>query len=133
MPRAVARFQIDGVEEEPPYVEDGTVRYVHSQMAKSFTGDIEGSSLVEMLSVRSEGAGAGYVALERVEGVVQGMRGSFALLHVGTMSLGVQWGRWPVVAGSGTAELVGISGEARIDIAPDGAHTLLLDYELGGR
>jgi hypothetical protein len=131
MPRAVARFEVERVDEEPPYVEDGPVRYVHTQMGKTFTGEIEGESVVEMLSVRSDGSGAGYVALERVEASVLGRRGSFALLHVGTMSLGAQWGRWPVVSGSGTGELVGISGEARIDIAPDGAHTLQLDFELG--
>jgi len=32
--------------------------------------------------------------------------------------------------GSGTGELAGIRGEAQIEIAPDGAHTLHLDYEL---
>jgi hypothetical protein len=40
------------------------------------------------------------------------------------------WARWPISPGSGTGELAGISGEARIEIAPDGAHTLFLEYEL---
>jgi len=38
---------------------------------------------------------------------------------------------WPVVAGSGTGELAGISGQVRIDNLPDGGHVLTLDYELG--
>ena len=40
------------------------------------------------------------------------------------------WAKWPISPGSGTGELEGIRGEARIDIAPDGAHTLFLEYDL---
>ena len=40
------------------------------------------------------------------------------------------WATWPISPGSGTGELEGIHGEVRIEIAPDGAHTLYLDYEL---
>jgi hypothetical protein len=46
------------------------------------------------------------------------------------MDGGEAWARWPVVPGSGTGELAGISGEGRIEIGPDGAHTFTLDYEL---
>jgi hypothetical protein len=40
------------------------------------------------------------------------------------------WARWPIVEGSGTGELEKLTGEARIEIAPDGAHTLHVNYEL---
>ena len=36
-----------------------------------------------------------------------------------------------MVAGSGTGELVGIGGQLRIDVLPEGGHVLTLDYELG--
>ena len=35
------------------------------------------------------------------------------------------------MAGSGSGELAGISGQIRIDNLPDGGHVLTLDYELG--
>ena len=83
-----------------------------------------------MLSVRGEGDGAGYVALETVRGTLDGRTGTFAILHAGTMTEDGMWAKWPISPGSGTGELEGIRGEVRIEIAPDGAHTLYLDYEL---
>ncbi|HUO48649.1 MAG TPA: DUF3224 domain-containing protein [Acidimicrobiales bacterium] len=130
MAQAVAPFTLDAFEQDPPYCEDGPAAYARARIAKTFTGDIEGASTVEMLSVRVDGQGAGYVALERVVGSVEGRQGSFALLHVGTMEGDAVWARWPVVPGSGTGELAGISGEGRIEIGPDGAHAFHLDYEL---
>jgi len=46
------------------------------------------------------------------------------------MGDGETWARWPVVPGSGTGELTGLRGEGQIDIAPDGTHSFVLDYEL---
>jgi Protein of unknown function (DUF3224) len=36
-----------------------------------------------------------------------------------------------VLAGSGTGELAGISGQIRIDNLPEGGHVVTLDYDLG--
>ena len=65
-----------------------------------------------------------------MRGTLHGRTGTFAILHAGTMTEDSIWARWPISPGSGTGELEGIRGEARIEIAPDGAHTLHLDYEL---
>ena len=131
MSTAIAPFTLDTFESDEPYEVVGDVASARARIAKTFHGDLEATSTVEMLSVRVGGAGAGYVALETVRGALAGREGSFALLHAGTMSGDEVWARWVVVPGSGTGALAGISGEARIEIAPDGAHTLHLDYELG--
>jgi hypothetical protein len=130
MARAVSPFTIDIFEQSPPYAEDTGVAYARASVAKTFSGDMEASSTVEMLSVRVDGEGAGYVAVERVTGSVHGRSGTFALLHVGTMAGGETWARWPVVPGSGTGELAGLRGEGHIEIDPDGAHAFVLDYEM---
>ncbi len=130
MPIAVSSFVLDSFDEEPPFIEDPGVRYARIKIAKTFRGDLEAQSTVEMLSVRAESGGAGYVAVERISGSLHGRTGSFALLHIGTMAGEVQWARWPVVPGSGTEDLARISGEARIEVSPEGAHELHLDYEL---
>jgi hypothetical protein len=130
VPIAVASFVLDSFDEEPPFVEDPGVNYTRIKITKSFRGDIEAQSTVEMLSVRAENRGAGYVAVERLSGSVHGHAGSFALLHVGTMAGEIQWARWPIVPGSGTGGLARIAGEGRVEIAPDGSHQLHLDYEL---
>ncbi|MGA7173031.1 MAG: DUF3224 domain-containing protein [Candidatus Dormiibacterota bacterium] len=130
MPQAISPFQLDKFEPEPPYAENGGVSYGRVLISKTFSGDLVAHSQVEMLAVRADPTGAGYVALERIEGSLHGKNGSFALLHIGTMVGDQPWGRWPVSPGSGTGELTGISGEARIEIDEAGAHTLFLDYQL---
>ncbi len=130
MPIAVSSFVLDSFDEEPAFVEDPGVHYARIRIAKTFRGEIEARSTVEMLSVRADNGGAGYVAVERISGSVHGRSGSFAVLHVGTMTGEPQWARWPVVPGSGTGDLARISGEGRIRITHDGTHQFHLDYEL---
>jgi hypothetical protein len=123
-------FTLDVFDTEDPYVVTDGVAYVRSTIQKTFHGDLEATSTVEMLSVQGEGDGAGYVALETVRGTLGGRTGTFGILHMGTMTTNDIWARWPISPGSGTAGLEGISGEVRIEIHDDGSHTLHLEYEL---
>ena len=97
---------------------------------KQFHGDLEATSKGEMLSAMTEVKGsAGYVALERVTGVLQGRAGSFVLQHYGIMNRGVPDLRVTIVPDSGTGELTGVAGTLDIRIA-DGKHYYDLDYTL---
>lgn len=130
MDHVVVPFVLDRFEPEPSFREEAGVQLGRAVIEKTFTGDLEGTSRVEMLSVQTDSGGAGYVALEWVTGRLGGREGAFALLHLATMSEGGQSGTWVISPGSGTGELAGINGSARIEIAPDATHTLHLDYEL---
>lgn len=130
MLKAIAAFTLDSFDQDPPYYKDGDASYARARIAKTFTGDITGTSTAEMLSVRVGDDGAGYVALERIVATIGGRSGSFALLHIGTMQGSETWAKWPVVPNSGSGGLAGLTGEGRIEIAPDGAHTFILAYEL---
>jgi hypothetical protein len=127
--RAVAHFDLDTFDEDPPYHEEVGLRHTRARIEKTFHGDIEGHGSVEMLAARSAD-GAGYVALERITGTVNGRAGGFSLLHIGTMAGADTWARWPVVPGSGTGALRTIHGDGRIDIDAAGHHTFTLDYDL---
>jgi hypothetical protein len=72
---------------------------------------------------------AGYVAIERVSGTLDGRQGTFVLQHSGTMSRGAPELVVRVVPDSGTGELVGITGSMRIIIAA-GKHSYELDYSI---
>ena len=97
---------------------------------KIFYGDLEASSRGQMLAVRTEVAGsAGYVAMERVTGVLRDRRGSFALQHSGTMAREVPQMSVTVVPDSGTGELVGLAGKMTIEIV-DGKHSYEFEYTL---
>jgi Protein of unknown function (DUF3224) len=138
VPHTSAAFVIDSQEPRTlEFAEDAGVNYGGLKLRKTFSGAIAGTSIVEMLYTRTPGAegsfaGAGYVALERIAGTVDGLTGSFVLLHISTV-IGNEppLSRYVISPGSGTGELADISGVGLITIADDGAHTLHLDYEVG--
>ncbi|WP_284319527.1 DUF3224 domain-containing protein [Dyella acidisoli] len=97
---------------------------------KQFHGDLEATSLGEMLSAMGQVQGsAGYVAIERVTGTLHGKRGSFVLQHCGVMDRGSPQLSVTVVPDSGTDALTGLSGSMQIKIE-DGSHYYIFDYTL---
>lgn len=99
---------------------------------KRFHGDLEATSVVEMLSAGNPAAGsAGYVALEHVVGTLHGRAGSFMLQHNGVMDRGTSSLQVTVVPGSGTRALADLAGTLVIAIAADGAHSYTFDYTIG--
>lgn len=97
---------------------------------KRFHGDLEATSLGEMLSAGTGVPGsAGYVAIERVTGTLDGREGSFVLMHYGLMERGTPSLRVSVVPDSGTGALEGIRGELTIR-TEQGRHEYGFEYEL---
>ncbi|WP_293911515.1 DUF3224 domain-containing protein [Deinococcus sp.] len=100
-------------------------------IAKQFSGDLDGHSAGQMLSLMTEVQGsAGYVALERFSGTLHGRAGSFALQHSGSMDRGAASLSVRVVPDSGTGEPAGLAGEMTIDAGAGHAYTL--SYTLPG-
>jgi Protein of unknown function (DUF3224) len=122
---ATADFEILATDEEAGGTTRGRIR-----MTKTFEGDLEGTSVVEMLTVGTDAGPAAYVAIEHVDGVLHGRKGTFALQHNAGSKDGEQWMTWLIVPTSGTGALAAISGEGQI-INADGEHSYTLDYELG--
>ncbi len=97
---------------------------------KQFAGDLEGTSIGQMLSYRTAVDGsAGYVAIEEVSGTLMGRAGTFVLQHSSTMNRGIPSQSITVVPDSGTGELEGISGEMVIKIE-GGQHFYEFEYEI---
>jgi hypothetical protein len=97
---------------------------------KHFHGELEASSKGEMLSAGTSVKGsAGYVAIERVTGTLQGKRGTFVLQHSATMNRGVPQLTIAVVPDSGTEDLAGLEGTMTIDIV-DGRHFYAFSYSI---
>ncbi|RUL70983.1 DUF3224 domain-containing protein [Dyella choica] len=97
---------------------------------KQFQGDLDAASLGEMLSAMGQVEGsAGYVAIERVSGTLQGRSGSFVLQHHGIMNRSTPQLSVMVVPDSGTDELTGLSGSMQI-LIDQGRHSYVFDYTL---
>jgi hypothetical protein len=75
-------------------------------------------------------ATAGYVAIETVNGQLDGKTGSFQLMHWATMRGKDMQMRIEVVPGSGSGELKGIEGTLKIAVAADGKHNYEFQYSL---
>lgn len=97
---------------------------------KQFHGGLEGTSKGEMLASMSTVKGSGgYVAMERVQGTLDGRNGTFVLQHIGTMKRGEPSLNVTVVPDSGTGELAGLEGSMKIDIV-NGVHHYEFAYSL---
>lgn len=95
---------------------------------KQFHGDLEASSKGQMLAYRTAvESSAGYVAMEQVEGMLNGRYGTFVLQHSGTMNRGESHLSLTVVPDSGTSDLAGLAGEMEI-IIEDGQHAYRFAY-----
>jgi hypothetical protein len=99
---------------------------------KQFHGDLEAASNGQMLTAGTSVKGsAGYVAMERVSGMLHGRKGTFVLQHSGIMTRGEPQLTITVVPDSGTDQLVGHAGKMTIKIA-DGEHSYDFEYTLSG-
>jgi hypothetical protein len=97
---------------------------------KQFHGDLEATSKGQMLTADTPVKGsAGYVAIERITGTLQGRPGNFVLQHSGTLTRGAPQQSITVVPDSGTGQLVGLTGTMTI-IITSGKHSYDLAYTL---
>ena len=101
------------------------------QIEKQFLGDLVGVSEGQMLGAGSPQSGsAGYVAIEKVTGEIDGRNGGFVLQHSGSMNHGDLKLTISVVPNSGTGELAGLAGAMAIENV-EGEHRYEFDYTLG--
>ncbi|TZF90833.1 DUF3224 domain-containing protein [Cognatilysobacter lacus] len=129
MPIAHGRFD---VKRSPQGALDlgGDAQAMHMRFDKVFDGPLAATSVVHMMAVGTATEGsAGYVAVERLDGRLDGRAGRFSMMHFGVMDRGTPSLRIEIVPDSGEGELAGIRGSMRIDIA-DGDHAYTLDYAL---
>ena len=134
--RATSAFTVDAYE-PAPFDELAEVpkgfQLSRTRIAKTFSGDLVATSVIQaVMAVTREGS-AGYVAIELIVGSLHGRQGSFLLQHSATATRGAQSGSYTIVPDSGTGQLAGISGQGDIAVDADGGHTLTLDYDLPGK
>ena len=127
---ASGTFEVKLNPQKPDNQEAESANLGRMSIDKQFHGDLEATSKGEMLSAITDVKGsAGYVAIERVSGALQGRHGSFVLQHNGIMTRGAPQLTVVVVPDSGTDQLAGLSGALTIRIE-GGKHFYEFDYTL---
>ena len=127
--QAKGEFEVKRIPQEELDI-GGGASVGHSRFDKRFHGPLDATSVVHMLAVMAPTPGSGaYVAIERIEGTLDGRRGSFYAQHNGIMDRGKPSLDLTVVPDSGTDDLLGLRGRIAIDIV-DGKHFYTFDYDL---
>jgi hypothetical protein len=128
--QANGAFEVKLNPQKPDNVQAEGAKLGRMSIEKQFHGDLEATSQGEMLMAMTEVKGsAGYVAVERVSGRLDGRSGTFILQHSGTMTRGTPELSVTVVPDSGTGELAGLVGKMAIKVE-DGNHSYEFEYAL---
>jgi hypothetical protein len=127
--QATGPFEVKTIPLPPDDAHD-TGGFGRLALDKTFRGPLAATSKGQMVGAFTAVKGsAGYVALERVTGTLDGKAGSFVLQHNGSMRRGVPTLLVSVVPDSGTDELAGLSGTMQIVIEGKD-HSYVFDYEI---
>jgi hypothetical protein len=117
-----ASFEVTAWEEGDFDAESGSQRVT---VRKAFRGEVEGTSVAQVLTARENG----YVASELFTGSIAGRSGTVRFQHGGIHdgTTGFSFGN--IVPLTGTGELEGLRGTAELTRHDDGSHTIRLDLE----
>ena len=114
---------------EPPFDSSDDIVLGRMLFEKQFAGPLTATSTVWMTYARTPTSGsAGYVAIERVVGEIDGRAGSFILMHVGNMDRGESSLNVTVVPDSATGQLAGLRGRMDIQVV-EGVHHYVFEQE----
>jgi hypothetical protein len=119
-----AQFEVTSWDEQPLDEGTGVAKLTEALVGKTYTGDVEGTSVTKWLMVYAPDQSATFVGIERIKGSAAGKHGSLVLQHVGTFQDGAAKATLTVV--SGTNELKAAAGDGDFLADPAGSITLRL-------
>jgi hypothetical protein len=121
-------FELKNWDEKPYNEMEGVPKLTHAVVTQEYKGDIEGEGTLDYLMVYASDSAATFVGLERIVGRLGDRSGSFVLQHTGTFADGIATVNYSVVAGSGTGDLAGLSGQGSFSTGHIQPHPFSLDY-----
>ena len=127
---ATPTFGIEGWDEHPTWNGDDGRKVTRATVTKRYQGDLDGTGIMEYVMAYAPDGSATYVGLERIEGRLGDRTGSFMVRDEGRFEDGLARSTFVIVDGSGTGELDGIRGTARVDATKADTQTMHLTYEL---
>jgi hypothetical protein len=119
-----ANFEIEAWNEEPFDQQSGGAKLTRASVNKKYAGAIEGSSVTEWVMAYNPDDSAEFVGIERIQGSLDGRRGTVVLRHVGTFAEGAATAELRIVSGTGALE--GARGEGTMTADPKGRINLVL-------
>jgi hypothetical protein len=130
MSNAAGTFEVLTGGEDVYHEADGDVRLTHAHGTQRFSGAIDGDGTIEWLMCYLPSGGARMVGQQRIEGSIDGKRGSFMIEAVGQHDGKGSTATWRIIDGSGTSELAGIRGTGGFEAAGGKTVAYHLEYDL---
>ncbi|HEY5486730.1 MAG TPA: DUF3224 domain-containing protein [Candidatus Limnocylindrales bacterium] len=131
MNKAIGKFTVTGGSEQIVLEVPRELKLTRVSGTQRFEGAIQGGGSVEWVFGYRPDRSAVFTGLQRIEGSIDGRSGNLVLESTGEHDGKSSKGRWRIVTGSGTGELVGIEGEGGFDASGGPEATYELDYSLG--
>jgi len=127
---AKCTFTVQGWDEKTISDVEGQLKMTHTNVAKTFQGDLEGQATLQYLMFYGPNEQTRVIGIERVTGKLGGKTGSFVLEHNGGDDGSEARGALSILPRSGTGELAGIRGSGETIATRKGELTMTLAYDL---
>ena len=119
--------------DEKPYAQLGDGgKLTKASVKGKLDGDIVGEGLTEWLMCYANENEATYVGFQKIDGTLDGKKGSFVVENNGTFDGKEARGTWSIVPGTGTGQLSGIFGEGSFESPKGTKASFSLEYDLAG-
>lgn len=122
-------FRVESWDEEEYDGREDARKLTRARVVRMYEGELEGEGRADYLMMYREDGSASFVAHERVVGRLGDREGSFVVQHIGTYEGGVARETLSVVAGSGTAQLLGLVGGGVFESGHADEYSMTLHYD----
>lgn len=131
MAEVSGEFTVTSWQEDPWDERDGAGKLTHARITQRFSGELDAEATIQMLmAYAADGESAEYVGVQRMDGALDGRKGTFVLRSGGRYADGVARIDLTVVEGSGTGDLAGLTGSGSAEAPMGSTGTYRLVYDL---
>jgi len=120
------RFEISSWDEKPYLELNDGAKYSRATIKKQYQGQLIGDGQLEYIMSYFADGNASFVGIEHFTGSVDGKTGSATFEHKGTFKDGIAESAFHIIGGSGSGELLGLTGEGHYKTG----HSMTVEFEL---
>lgn len=128
--RCESKFRISGWDEKPFSESGDGAKLTQASVKRTYEGELQGEGVAAYVMAYQADGSAEFVGYERVAGSLKGNSGSFVWKHSGAYIGDRMTHTSAIVEGSGTGDLIGISGHTEILAGHRKDYPFTLEYEL---
>ncbi len=123
-------YQIKSWDENTYHEAESGPKLCRAEIKQAYEGAMQGESSLQYLMVYRPGGTATFTGVENFCGSIEGISGSFVMMHNGKYENGSASSTWCIVNESGTDGLAGIEGSGSFSAEHGGTASYQIEYQL---